>query len=181
MAGSGPDPPNEQRPGNLDQTLLYARDLARVRAYQRSLSQRLDEAGRFQPAKILLADDEPELRLLLSVTLGLEHYEILEASTGTDALAMAQQQHPDLVLLDVRMPDLNGLEVCRRIKGDAALQHIPVVMISVLAMPSDRESARAAGADCYITKPFSPLQLVEVVQALIGRSEGLIGDRVTQR
>lgn len=117
--------------------------------------------------KILVADDEHHLRRLLSITLRMGQYEILEAATGAEALALAHEEHPDLVLLDVRMPDGNGLEVCRRMKADPGLRDTPVVMISALALPADLEAGRAAGADLYITKPFSPLRLVEVVTGLL--------------
>jgi CheY-like chemotaxis protein len=138
-----------------------------VRASQRSLRRRLEEAGRTQAGKILVAEDEPHLRYLMAVTLGLEDYEIIQAGTGTDALALAQQHRPDLALLDIRMPELDGIEVCRLLKADPALKGIPVIIVSALAEPADREAAGQVGADHYITKPFSPLELVEAVEELL--------------
>lgn len=166
---SKPNGPPEET-DSFEQTLLYARDLARLRASRRSLRRRLNEADEPHAGRILVADDEPGLRLLLSITLGLEHYEIVEAKTGTEALDLTVQERPDLILLDVRMPNVNGIEVCRRIKADPDLRHIPIIMVSALAMPTDLESAREAGADRYLTKPFSPLELVEIVEGLLDRA-----------
>jgi len=117
--------------------------------------------------KLLIADDEPSLRLLVAATLASEDYEILEASDGAEALALARAQRPRLALLDVQMPIMNGLEVCRQIKHDDELKSTAVVMHTSAAQPSEREAGLAAGADEYLTKPFSPLQLLKVIEQLV--------------
>lgn len=116
--------------------------------------------------KLLIADDEPSLRMLVAATLASEDYDILEAANGLDALEMARAEQPRLVLLDVQMPGMDGLEVCRQIKADPALAGtVVVVMLTSLNHPEDEQAGRAAGADTYLTKPFSPLDLLQVVEA----------------
>ncbi|HZT05683.1 MAG TPA: response regulator [Chloroflexota bacterium] len=117
--------------------------------------------------KLLIADDEPSLRLLVAATLASEDYEIIEASDGGEALALARSERPKLALLDVQMPVMDGLEVCRRIKSDEDLRSTAVVMLTSAAQPSEREAGFAAGADEYLTKPFSPLQLLRVIEQLV--------------
>ncbi len=117
-----------------------------------------------QQLKILIADDEASLRLLVAATLEDERFQITEAKDGTSALAMARAEHPDLVLLDVAMPGLDGLEVCRAIKRDPALAGTTVVMLTAKAQEADRRRGLEAGADAYLTKPFSPLELLRLVE-----------------
>jgi CheY-like chemotaxis protein len=114
--------------------------------------------------KLLIADDEPGLRLLVAATLVSEDYAILEAANGLDALAIVRAEQPRLVLLDVQMPGMDGLEACRQIKADPVLAGTVVVMLTSLDQPEDEEAGRAAGADTYLTKPFSPLDLLQVVE-----------------
>jgi DNA-binding response OmpR family regulator len=97
-------------------------------------------------------------------TLEADSYQIVEATRGTEALIVAQKEHPDLFLLDVNMPDLNGLEVCRRLKADPNFKDTPVVMLTSASEDADRAAGMAAGADTYLTKPFSPLELLEAIQ-----------------
>ena len=117
--------------------------------------------------KLLIADDEPSLRLLVAATLASEDYEIIEAGDGAEAFALAKAEHPRLALLDVQMPIMNGLEVCRRIKTDSELSATKVVMLTSAAQPAEREAGFAAGADEYLTKPFSPLQLLRVIEQFV--------------
>jgi CheY-like chemotaxis protein len=117
--------------------------------------------------KLLIADDEPSLRLLVAATLASEDYEIIEAGDGAEALALAKSERPRLALLDVQMPIMDGLEVCRRIKGDPELKSTAVVMLTSAAQPSEREAGFAAGANEYLTKPFSPLQLLRVIEQFV--------------
>ena len=119
--------------------------------------------------KLLIADDETSLRLLVAATLASEDYEILEAGNGLEALAIARAEQPRLVLLDVQMPGMDGLEVCRQIKADPALASTVVVMLTSLSRPENEEDGRAAGADTYLTKPFSPLDLLQVVEGAMAR------------
>jgi len=146
----------------MDQAQLFAEDLARMRASSRTLQQRIARGSARR--KILVADDEVALCRLVAATLNADNYEILEAGRGTEALVLAQSERPDLILLDVHMPELDGLEVCRRIKADEALRNTPVVMLTAASQQVDLEAGYAAGADSYLTKPFSPLELLEVIQ-----------------
>ena len=112
---------------------------------------------------VLIADDEPAIRSLLSVILS-EHYRVVEASNGEEALAVAQQERPDLALVDVIMPRLGGIAVARRLGNDLATASLPVVLLSGLYDPP----AEVAVAG-YLGKPFSPSVLLAKVEELIGR------------
>lgn len=117
--------------------------------------------------KILIADDEPTLRLLAHETLLGEGLEIVEANDGQEALSIARRDHPKLILLDVAMPGLSGLEVCQQLKADPATRDIVIVMLTALGQTKDREEAFASGADHYMTKPFSPSQLLKLVDQIL--------------
>ncbi len=114
--------------------------------------------------KLLIADDEPSVRSLVHVTLEGDEHTIFEASDGVEALEVARSEHPNLVLLDVMMPKLDGLTVCRAIKSDPATSGTVVVMLTAQAQDRDRDQGLAAGADDYFTKPFSPLALLNMVE-----------------
>ncbi|HEV8424939.1 MAG TPA: response regulator [Actinomycetes bacterium] len=114
--------------------------------------------------KLLIADDEPAVRDLVHVTLEGDDYEILEAADGVEALEVARGESPKLVLLDIMMPRLDGLEVCRQLKSDPDTSDIVVVMLTAQAQERDRDQGLAAGADDYFTKPFSPLALLNMVE-----------------
>jgi CheY-like chemotaxis protein len=119
--------------------------------------------------KILIADDEPALRFLVHETLDSDsdNIEILEAADGLEALEIVRHQHPRLVLLDVAMPGMSGNEVCREIKADPATRDILVVMLTAHSQTKDREVALASGADHFMTKPFSPVQLLKLVNQVL--------------
>jgi DNA-binding response OmpR family regulator len=112
---------------------------------------------------LLIADDEAGIRSLVRMTLADSAYEIIEASDGHEALALAKEHKPKLALLDVQMPGLSGLEVCRQLKSDAETQDIFVVMLTARAQEADVEAGNLAGADDYFTKPFSPVALMRKV------------------
>jgi two-component system, OmpR family, phosphate regulon response regulator PhoB len=114
--------------------------------------------------KLLIADDEPAVRALVHATLEGDDYQIIEAGDGVEALELVREQSPTLVLLDVMMPRLNGLDVCRAIKSDPSTSRTMVVMLTAQAQQRDRERGMAAGADVYFTKPFSPLALLDLVE-----------------
>jgi two-component system phosphate regulon response regulator PhoB len=120
--------------------------------------------------KILIVDDQPAVRELVDVTLRIGDYTILQAVSGDQALAVAHTEHPDLVLLDVMMPNssIDGFEVCRRIKSDPMTQNIYVVMLTARGQEADMELGKQVGADDYFTKPFSPLQLMNKIEELLG-------------
>jgi DNA-binding response OmpR family regulator len=120
---------------------------------------------------VLIADDEQHIRLLIEQTLEeLEDagVELQTASDGETALDIVRNQRPGLVFLDVMMPKLNGFEVCRAIKGDAALAGTTVVMLTAKGQAYDREEGLASGADRYLTKPFDPDELLDVARAALG-------------
>ena len=120
--------------------------------------------------KILIVDDQAEVRELVEVTLRIGDYQILQASNADEALAVARSERPDLMLLDVMMPNssIDGFEVCRQLKADPATRGINIVMITARGQEKDLETGRLAGADDYFTKPFSPLQLMNKVEELLG-------------
>lgn len=122
--------------------------------------------------RILIVEDQADIRKLIRLTLEFENYEIHEASDGTFGLRLAQAIKPDVMLLDVMMPgELDGLQVCQRIKSDPALQSIQVVMLTARGQQKDREAGERAGADEYLVKPFSPLELIETLERLLGSAE----------
>lgn len=116
---------------------------------------------------VLLADDDPGLRRLVGTTLGTDDFELLQAMDGEEALRIAREQRPQLVLLDVNMPRRNGFEVCRLLKDDPRTAAIKVVMLTARGNEADRAQGREAGADDYFIKPFSPVHLLDKVYALL--------------
>jgi CheY-like chemotaxis protein len=104
------------------------------------------------------------------MTLVGDSYHILEAREGQQALELARSHHPDLILLDVMLPDMSGIEVCRALKTDPAMMSTTVLMLTAKAQQSDLGEAEVAGADGYFTKPFSPLALLQRVEAVLGAS-----------
>jgi DNA-binding response OmpR family regulator len=118
--------------------------------------------------RILIVDDQPEVRELVSVTLEIGPYRILTAENGAQALEVAQAEVPDLILLDVMMPGgLDGLEVCRQLKSNPLTSGIYVIMLTSRGQEWDVESGFDAGADDYFVKPFSPLELINKVEEVL--------------
>jgi two-component system cell cycle response regulator len=117
-------------------------------------------------ARILVVDDVPANVKLLEARLSAEYFDVLTASNGTEALKLCQRAQCDMILLDVMMPDMDGFEVCRRIKSDPLTHHIPVVMVTALDSPSDRVRGLEAGADDFLTKPVSDIVLLTRVRSL---------------
>ena len=120
-----------------------------------------------QPETLLIAEDDPLLMPLLKATFRNSGLRVITAGTGTQALDLARTERPDLVLLDVGLPEMNGYEVCRAIKTDPQTAVIRVVMLTARAGAADQRLAAEAGADTYLTKPFSPAELLEVVRSLL--------------
>jgi DNA-binding response OmpR family regulator len=116
---------------------------------------------------ILVVDDEPPILELVRYTLEDEQIRVLEAADGLQALEAALAARPDLILLDVQMPRLDGLEVCRRLRADPSLAGTRIVMLTAAGQDADRARGLAAGADEYLTKPFSPLALFTLVRSLL--------------
>jgi len=118
--------------------------------------------------KILIAEDEEDILELLSAIFGdLGDYEILWARDGEETIRIARVDNPDIILLDIQLPKLNGYEVCKLVKSDPTMSQTKVLMISGLAQNSDWQKAQEAGADGYIIKPFSSIELLEKVEDLL--------------
>jgi DNA-binding response OmpR family regulator len=115
---------------------------------------------------VLIVDDEPSIVQLVRMTLQDDRVDVLEAYDGTTALDRAVAVRPHLILLDVDLPDLSGLEVCRRLRGEERLAQTKIVMLTAAAQQDDIARGLAAGADQYLTKPFSPLRLLSLVEQL---------------
>jgi DNA-binding response OmpR family regulator len=120
--------------------------------------------------RILVVDDEIYIVHILEFTLTMEGYEVLTAADGEEALRRLEQDHPDLVVLDVMMPKVDGYEVLRRIRADEEFRQTPVILLSAKGRPIDRETGLEIGADDYIVKPFSPRRLLEKIQNLLERT-----------
>ncbi len=110
--------------------------------------------------KVLIVDDEPHIVELVRVCLEDTDYEIVEAYDGQEALDVAQREKPDLILLDIMLPKMDGYEVCRKLKSSDDTKDIPVVMLTAKGQEVDKVKGFQAGADSYMTKPFSPLRLL---------------------
>jgi CheY-like chemotaxis protein len=112
---------------------------------------------------VLIADDEPANRMLVAAILGSEDYNLIEARDGIEAWSMIQEHRPPLVLLDVRMPGRTGIDILHAIKSDPQLAAIKVILLTASAQESEIGAGLAAGADSYLTKPFSPADLLSRV------------------
>src|SRR5919106_6073352 len=117
-------------------------------------------------ARILVVDDVPANVKLLEARLSAEYFDVLTASNGAEALDLCSRSECDIILLDVMMPDMDGFEVCRRLKSNPATHFIPVVIITALDSPSDRVRGLEAGADDFLTKPVSDIVLIARVRSL---------------
>ena len=123
------------------------------------------------PPRILIADDNADNREILATQLATQDYELLQAADGEEAVAAARNQLPDLILLDILMPKLNGLEVCRRLKGDASLPFMPIILVTARADTRDVVTGLEAGADEYLTKPIDQSALVARVRSVLRLKE----------
>jgi DNA-binding response OmpR family regulator len=119
-------------------------------------------------AKVLIADDQANMRQLVRLTLETGRFEIFEAPDGDAALEVARREQPDLVFLDWTMPGLPGVEVCRALRDDPAHDGMRIVMLTARSQSEDRAVAHEMGVDDYITKPFSPIELLEKVRDVLG-------------
>ena len=118
--------------------------------------------------RILIVEDQEDLRGVLRDLLTGSGYEVAEAADGQAGVAMAQAERPDLILMDIQMPVLNGYDATHQIKADPNLKATPIIAVSSFAMKGDEEKARASGCDSYVTKPYSPLQLLRVIRGFLG-------------
>ncbi len=117
--------------------------------------------------RILIVEDTEDNRRILRDLLGSAGFDVVEAHDGQAAVMAAGEFRPDLILMDIQLPVLNGYEAIRRIKADADLQLIPIIAVTSYALSGDREKAQAAGCDGYVAKPFSPRQLLATVCDLL--------------
>ena len=114
--------------------------------------------------RILVIEDHEENRRILRDLLTHAHYGMLEALTGEEGVALAETERPDLILMDIQLPGLDGYEATRRIKSNPALSHIPIIAVTSYALSGDDAKARAAGCYAYVTKPFSPRALLAKIR-----------------
>ena len=114
--------------------------------------------------RVFLVDDDPTLLEVLTTALNLEELDVVPASDGETALRIAADGAVDVVVCDVGMPDPDGLEVCRRLKTDPRTEDLPVILLTGRDTDEDRSRGLAAGCDAYVTKPFSPLELLELIR-----------------
>ena len=116
---------------------------------------------------VLVVDDERHIVKILQFNLAKNGYNVLCAFDGEEALDVLSRQRPDLVILDVMMPKMNGYQVCEAIKGDPETTDLPVILLTAKGQEIDRESGLAKGADRYVTKPFSPRNIIQTVKELL--------------
>jgi two-component system phosphate regulon response regulator PhoB len=122
---------------------------------------------------VLIADDEAHVVELVRVTLEDERVRVVEAADGATALGLAAELEPELIFLDLNLPDLSGLEVCRRLRREPGLAGVRIVMLTAAAQQDDVARGLSAGATHYLTKPFSPVRLLSLVEGLLPRAAWL--------
>ena len=117
--------------------------------------------------RVLVVDDEPDVLLLCRLNLQQRGHELLEASEGGRALELARERHPDVIVLDLMMPGMNGYQVLEALQRDDATSGIPVLVLTAKSLLADRERSHGLGAAAFLTKPFVPSDLCEMVDALV--------------
>jgi two-component system cell cycle response regulator DivK len=118
--------------------------------------------------RILVVEDQEDLRAILRDVLSTSGYTVIEAVDGAESVAKVASELPDLVLIDIQLPVLNGYDTTRRIKAQPGFSAIPIIAVNSFAMKGDEEKARAAGCDHYVTKPYSPVQLLRIIRGRLG-------------
>ena len=118
--------------------------------------------------RVLVVEDQEDLRGVLRDLLSGSGYTVIEAADGQDGVTKAKSERPDLILMDIQLPVVDGYEATRQIKADPTLAKTPIIAVSSFAMKGDEEKARAAGCDHYVTKPYSPLQLLRSIRGVLG-------------
>lgn len=118
--------------------------------------------------KILVIEDTEDNRQILRDLLGMAGYDMIEAHDGAEGVVKAAEHRPDLILMDIQMPVMDGYEATRRIKADPSLTAIPIIAVTSYALSGDEDKARAAGCDDYIAKPYSPRQMLAKVRGIVG-------------
>lgn len=139
-----------------------------------AVSDQMPARGDAQPRpRVLVVEDNGDMRDFLARVLLMQGYEFLEASDGAEGLHVARTQHPNLILMDISLPVLDGFEATRQLKQDPAMRHIPVIAVTAHARPADEQRALDAGCDGYISKPYSLRDFLTVVEKNIYRSQSL--------
>ncbi len=121
-------------------------------------------------ARSLIVEDHEDNRRILHDLLSSAGHEPLEAVTGAEGITLAEMHRPDVIIMDIQLPDLDGYEATRRIKANPVLRHIPVVAVTSYALSGDDVKAKAAGCDAYVTKPFSPRALLGIIREFLPRA-----------
>ena len=121
-------------------------------------------------SRMLIVDDEPDVRLLCRLNLEQRGHDLLEASTGSVALELARERRPDVIVLDLMMPGMTGYEVLESLKGDEQTSDIPVLVLTAKSLRVDRERSHGSGASGFLTKPFLPSELCELVESLVSKA-----------
>lgn len=122
--------------------------------------------------KLLVVEDNPQNMRLTEMTLGARGYVLLKATDGEEALHIAATEQPDLIIMDMQLPKLSGLEVTRRLRQMPEFSHVPILALTAYAMKGDREKFIEAGCDAYLAKPISPRELSEVIAEMLLRAKG---------
>jgi two-component system cell cycle response regulator DivK len=117
--------------------------------------------------RILVVEDQEDNRRILRDLLASVGYEMIEAVTGEEGIALAEAQRPDLILMDIQLPGVDGYEATRRIKANDALRHIPIIAVTSYALSGDDTKALEAGCDAYIAKPYSPRELLAKIRQYV--------------
>jgi two-component system cell cycle response regulator DivK len=120
------------------------------------------------PKRILVVEDDADNRRIVTKVLTVEGYTVIEAADGIEALAQARAERPDVILMDLALPNMDGWEATRQIKADPQLRHIPVIALTAFAMRGDEDQARAAGCDDYVSKPARPMVIRAIVKKYLG-------------
>src|SRR5919106_2764373 len=122
--------------------------------------------------RVLVVDDEPDVLLLCRLNLQQQGYELLEASDGATGLRLARDERPDVIVLDLMLPGMDGYEVLEALRRDETTARIPVLILTAKSLRADRERSRGLGASAFLTKPFLPHELCEMVDSLVGPRRG---------
>ncbi len=122
--------------------------------------------------RILIVEDNPQNMRLMEMIFSAKNYVLLKASDGEEALELAQKEHPDLIIMDMQLPRMSGLEVTRRLRQLPAFSETPIIAITAYAMKGDREKALNAGCDAYLSKPINARELPKVIAQFLGQPKG---------
>ena len=124
--------------------------------------------------KILIVEDNPQNMKLIEMILGAKGYTLLKATDGEEALDMAMEERPDLIIMDVWLPKMNGLEVTRRLRETPAFSRTPIIGVTAHAMKGDREKVIESGCDAYLSKPIDTRELPEVIAEMLARRQNIV-------